>query len=210
MKIDIWSDFACPYCYIGEKKLEKALAELALEDTVDIQFKSFQLNVNAVSHEGEDINRLIADKYGIPYEQAKAANEGIVTTAKEVGLNFDFEHIKPGNTGLAHEVYKYCNSLGKGQAMADGLFAGYFEEGANISHEDQLLRIAKDIGVDTESVQHIMKDRSYKEAVLKDQQLAHDMGISSVPFFIINDKYAVSGAQSVENFKLTLEKAKAL
>lgn len=210
MKIDIWSDFACPYCYIGEKKLEMALAQLALEIPVEIQFKSFQLNVDAVSHEGEDLNTLIANKYGISYEQAKAANDNIINTANEVGLKFDFDNIKPGNTGLAHEVYKYCHSIGKGQAMADGLFAGYFEEGVNLSSESRLLSLAEAIGVDADSVQEIIDGRNYKEAVMKDQKTAQELGISSVPFFVINDKYAVSGAQSVEHFKLTLEKAMAL
>ena len=210
MKIDIWSDFSCPYCYIGDKKLEMALAELDLEASVEIQFKSFQLNVDAVSHEGEDLNTLIANKYGISYEQAKIANDNISNTAKEVGLKFDFDTIKPGNTGLAHEVYKYCDSLGKGQAMVNQLFAGYFEEGVDISSENNLRRLAEIIGVDAESVQHIMKERSYKEAVMKDQKTALELGINSVPFFIINDKYAVSGAQSIEHFKSALEKAMAL
>lgn len=207
MKIDIWSDFACPFCYIGEKKLDKALVELGLDGSVEIQFKSFQLNVNAVSHEGEDLNTLIANKYGLPYEQAKASNDRIVETAKEVGLKFDFDRIKPGNTGLAHEVYKYCQGLGKGPAMAEALFSAYFEQGLNISDQDQLLSLAKAIGVDPVGVQDMLEAKSYKEAVVTDQKTAASLGISSVPFFVIDDHYAVSGAQSVDHFKSLLEKA---
>ncbi len=208
MKIEIWSDFACPYCYIGEKKLEKALEEMELETLVRVNFRSFQLNENAVSHEGEDLNELIAKKYGISYEQARAANLNIIETAKEVGLNYDFDKIKPGNTGLAHEVYKYSEALGKGKEMVQRLFASYFEEGIDISSEKNLLELAKEVGIDEEQVKEVIEGGTYKVAVKEDQNIARQIGISSVPFFVINDKYAVSGAQSVEHFKRALQQAK--
>lgn len=206
MKIEIWSDFACPYCYIGEKKLEKALAEIELQSSVEIKYRSFQLNVDAVSHQGEDIHGLIAKKYGIPYETAKAANENIVNVAAAVGLNFDFEQIKPGNTRLAHEVSKYSDSMGKGNEIADRLFAAYFEEGVNLSDENSLLELAEEIGLDKARVQEVLEQNRYTDNVAEDQKTARQMGINSVPFFIINDKETVSGAQSVAYFKMVLEK----
>jgi predicted DsbA family dithiol-disulfide isomerase len=207
MIIEIWSDFACPYCYIGEKKLEKAIAEMALDQPIDIRFKSFQLDVNAVSHAGEDINNLIAKKYGMPYEQAKAANNQIVAIAKDVGLDFDFDQIKPGNTGQAHELFKHADSVGKGEAMAEKLFAAYFEKGLDISNTDNLLELASAIGLDGDEVSKVFDQKTYKDQVLADQKTAGDMGINSVPFFVINNQYTVSGAQSVEHFKMALEKA---
>lgn len=207
MKIEIWSDFACPYCYIGEKKLEKALTELELQSPVEIEFRSFQLNENAVSHEGEDINALIANKYGIPYEQAKAANDNIVKVAAEVGLKFDFTQIKPGNTRKAHEVLKYSNTMGKGNEIAERLFAAYFEEGVDLSDENSLLGFAEEIGLDKVKVQDIFDQNHYTKAVSEDQKIARQMGVNSVPFFVINDKFTVSGAQSVDHFKMVLDKA---
>lgn len=207
MKIEIWSDFACPYCYIGKKKLDLALMELKLQSPVDKKFKSFQLNTKAQSHPNEDMNSLIANEYGISYEQAKAANDNIVNVAKEVGLDFDFGTIKPGNTGLAHEVYKYSESTGKAQEMADRLFAAYFEEGKDISDEIVLLDLAEEIGMDKKEVMETLKKNIYRDAVINDQNTAGKKNINSVPFFVINDKYTVSGAQSIEHFKMILGKA---
>lgn len=207
MKIEIWSDFACPYCYIGEKKLEKAIDELALHKDVEISFRSFQLNEKAVRQENVDLNTLISNKYGITYDQAKAANQGIIQGAKEVGLNYDFDIIKPGNTGLAHEVYKYCASLGKGQEMVDLLFSSYFEKGRDISSEEVLIDLGQRVGVAKDDLERLLSERSFMKAVKDDQKKAFELGISSVPFFIIDDKYTVSGAQSVANFKEVLVKA---
>lgn len=208
MKIEIWSDFACPYCYIGEKKLEKALDELGLHKDVEIGFRSFQLNEKAVRHENVDLNSLISKKYGISYDQAKAANQGIIQGAKEVGLNYDFDIIKPGNTGLAHEVYKYCASLGKGQEMVDLLFSGYFEKGLDISSEEVLMDLGQQVDLAKGDLERLISERTFMKAVKDDQKKAFELGISSVPFFIIDDKYTVSGAQSVANFKDVLAKAR--
>lgn len=206
MKIEIWSDYACPFCYIGKEKLDLALKELELESSVEKSFKSFQLNINAVSHPNEDMNSLIANKYGISYEKAKEANDNIVNVAEEVGLQFDFDTIKPGNTGLAHEVYKYAESVGKAQDMAKRLFAAYFEEGKDISNEKELLKLAEEVGISKKDLMIILKDRIHRDAVVNDQDMARKHNINSVPFFVINDEYTVSGAQSVEYFKMVLDK----
>jgi len=207
LKIEIWSDFACPYCYIGEKKLEKAIEELEIHFPVEIKFRSFQLNVNAGAYAGEDINTLIANKYSITYEKAKAANDKIISTAKEVGLDFDFKQLKPGNTGLAHEVLKYAQSIGKGHDLKKRFFAAYFEEGIDLSIKSNLIKLTDAIGLNRESIQSVLEERYYEEAVMKDQKTAKGLNISSVPYFIIDEKHTVSGAQSVEYFKMILKKA---
>ena len=207
MNIEIWSDFACPYCYIGEKKLEKAIAEVKLKSPVEITFRSFQLNVDAVSYNGENINTLISKKYGISLDEAKVANDNVVSLAAEVGLNFDFEHLKPGNTALAHEVLKYSNLIGKGNEIARRIFSAYFEEGIDIGDKKNLLELAEKAGIDKNSLQLVLKFKKYTRAVIKDQKKAFQLGIKSVPFFIINNKYSISGAQSVDYFKMALEKA---
>jgi len=207
MKIEVWSDFACPYCYLGEKKLEKAIAEVELKSPVEITFRSFQLNVDAGSYDGQDINTLISKKYGITLDEAKAANDNIVSLAAEVGLNFDFEHLKPGNTALAHEVLKFSNSIGKGNEVAKRIFAAYFEEGIDIGDKNNLLELAEEVDIDKNTLQLDLKLEKYTSEVIKDQNEAIQLGITGVPFFIIDNKYSISGAQSVDYFKKALEKA---
>jgi len=207
MKIEIWSDFACPYCYIGEKKLEKALEELKLDSSAKVSFRSFQLDVNAVSHPNEDINTLISKKYKISYEQAKKANDGIVATAKEVGLNYDFDNLKPSNTGLAHQLIKFAKTKGKETQFAERLFNAYFVEGIELGKMENLIELASLEGFDVEEVEYALNETVYLKEVLEDQRMAHELGVSSFPFFVIEDKYAVSGAQSVEYFRMAIEKA---
>ena len=207
MKIEIWSDFACPFCYIGEKKLEKALEELEVKEAIDIRFRSFQLDVNAKSQSNMDVHQYLANKYGMTYEEAKASNQKIVKAAEEVGLNFDFDNLKLANTRLAHELLKYAEEQGKASEVAESLFSAYFEEGIDVENPKNLLRIAKTSGLNQEKVQEIFDHKTYSQEVIRDQQTANEMGVNSVPFFVINDKYSVSGAQSVEHFKAAIDAA---
>lgn len=207
MKIEIWSDFACPYCYIGEKKLEKALEEMQLVHDVELGFRSFQLDVNATSHPDEDINTLISKKYNISYEQAQSANDGIVARAKQVGLNYDFDNLKPSNTSLAHQLMKYAKLKNKEAQIAERLFSAYFVEGVELGDVKNIKKIAALENLDSKEIEELINEQTFYEEVMKDQELAHELGISSVPFFVINNKYAVSGAQSVEYFKSALQKA---
>src|SRR5690242_2162223 len=113
MKVEIWFDFVCPFCYMGERKFEKALAAFEHNDEVEIIFKSFQLNMSQKDVKGKDIHQVIADKYNITYEQAKDNNDRITKAAAEVGLNYRFDILKLNNTQLAHEISKYAESVGK-------------------------------------------------------------------------------------------------
>ncbi|MBN2616882.1 MAG: DsbA family oxidoreductase [Spirochaetales bacterium] len=205
MKIEIWSDFACPFCYIGEKTLIKALKELNLESNTDIEYKSFQLNPNATTQKGKDINLLIAEKYGIPYDQAKASNNRIVNIAKQNDLNFDFDNIVPGNTGLAHELHKYSKTLNKDREITDVIFKAYFENGIDISDINQLIKLAVDTGINTEELKDVLSKRIFANEVSQDQNFALQNNITSVPFFVINDKCTISGAQTIEYFKEKLK-----
>ena len=207
MKIEIWSDFACPYCYIGEKKLEKALEELTLESKVEIAYRSFQLDVNARSHPDEDINELIAHKYNISIEQAKKANDGIVNTAKDIGLEYDFVNLKPSNTGLAHQLVKFAKTKDLEIEVAKKLFAAYFTKGIELGNKDNLVDLATEVGLNKEDVLKVLDKQIYKDEVFKDQDIARELGVSSVPFFVIDNKYAISGAQSVDHFKGALLQA---
>ncbi|QEN03926.1 DsbA family oxidoreductase [Thiospirochaeta perfilievii] len=204
MKIEVWSDFACPFCYIGETKLNRALKELNLDDEALIVYKSFQLNPNATSQKGKDLNQLISEKYGIPYEQAVASNRNIVNVAKESGLNFNFNKIQPGNTALAHELHKYSETINKDLEMAEVIFKAYFEDGIDISDKVELIKLANKVGIKEEEVEDIFNNKKFSNAVIEDQNLAISNGINSVPFFVIDNKKTISGAQSIEHFKMVL------
>ncbi len=207
MKIDIWSDYACPFCYLGETRLKKAIEQLG-ETDVELQYKSFQLDPNATAHPNETMDELIANKYGIPVEQAKASNERIIQAAAESGLTYDFDKMKPNNTRMAHEVTKYAKEMGLEDAVAERFFVAYFEEGVDLGQEENLLRLGEEVGLNRDEVAKVLEDGKYSQDVRDDQQQAGAMGISSVPFFVINDQYSISGAQSEAYFMQAIEQIK--
>ncbi len=207
MNIEVWLDFVCPFCYIGEKKLSIALEQTGLSDKAEIRYRSFQLDVNAKRDPSRDIHQMIADKYGMPYQQAKGMNDRIVQAAGEIGLNFDLDIIKPGNTALAHQMYKYAETLGKGQETTELLFQSHFEKGVDIGSEEELISLAGQVGIDGNDLRRVFSDTLFLEEVMKDQEKAMNMGITGVPFFIFNGKQTVSGAQSIEHFEKVLKEA---
>lgn len=207
MKVEIWFDFVCPFCYMGEKKFEKALADFEHKEEVEVTFKSFQLNMAKEDTKGKDIHQVIADKYNITYEQAKANNDGITKAAAEVGLNYRFDILKLNKTQLAHEIAKYAESVGKGKQLVEHYFKGYFEEGLDIGNEEKLFELAQKAGLDINDLKKQLDGEHLKAEVKKDEALARNLGISSIPYFVIDNKYAVSGAQNPEHFLKALNEA---
>ena len=201
MKIEIWSDFVCPFCYIGEKKLKQVIDSLPFLTDVEISFKSFELDPNAPLYNGKKIHEALAEKYNMSVEQAKAANDNINQHAGEVGLTFDFEEMKPTNTLDAHRLAKYASEKGLETEMTDALFSAYFEKGELISDTDTLVAIAKTAGIAEEESSKVLADPTlYFNDVRGDEQRAQQLGITGAPYFVIDDKYAISGAQPVELF----------
>lgn len=207
MKIEIWSDFACPYCYIGEKKLEKALKELDKQQDVEFSFKSYQLNTDAIKREGEDLSALIAKKYSIPYESAKNQIDNITQTAAELGLDYRFDIQIQNNTSLAHQATKYAKKQGLEKQFVDRFFKAYFEEGSDIGDMDTILKLSSEIGLDSIQLKKTLEEKTFLQEVDKDQNKAMGLGIQGVPFFIIDSKETISGAQSVDHFKEVLKRA---
>jgi len=207
MKIEIWSDFACPYCYIGKKRLEKALEELKKKEETEIVFKSFQLDPSGVRMELSDYSEYMAKKYNIPYDQAKAQVDGMVSSAKELGLDFRYDILIKNNMVLAHQIAKYAKTVGKDKVIVERFFKGYFEEGADLGDLQVLSTMSKEVGLDPQNFKKIIEQKLYLSEVLADQKQASDMGVRGVPFIVIDGKLSVSGAQSIEYFKLALEKA---
>lgn len=207
MKVEIWFDFVCPFCYMGETKFEMALANFEHKEEVEVVFKSFQLNMANESTKGKDIHQVIADKYHISYQQAKDNNDSVIAAAAEVGLNYNFDILKLNSTQLAHEIAHFAERTGKGKELVHRYFKGHFEEGLDIGNKEHLFKIAQDAGLNITDLNLQLDNGSLKSEVSHDEALARKLAINSIPHFVINDKYVVSGAQDPDNFLDALNKA---
>ena len=207
MIIEIWSDFVCPFCYMGKKKFEMALNEFEHKDEVEVIYRSFELGMSAESVKGKDIHQVIADKYQISYEDAKENNDRIVKAAAEVGLQYRFDLLKPNSTKLAHEIVQYAKSKGKEKELVNRFFQGYFEEGMDIGNREALLKQAEAAGLDIDDLTEQLDSQQLRAAVKKDEDMAEKLNINGVPYFLINQWYSVSGAQRPDTFLRALQEA---
>lgn len=205
MKIEIWSDIACPFCYIGKRHLEQALEQLP-DLEVNITWKSFELDPNAPIDSDLDIYDTLAKKYGRDRDWAKQMNNNMVNMASNVGLNFDMGSLIPTNTFNAHQLIHLAKEEGKQDEMKEALLSAYFSEGKHVGKADTLVKIAKKVGIDVQKAKQALKDNSYSNKVVQDVEEAHSLGVQGVPFFYINEKYGLSGAQPVEVFVEALSK----
>jgi predicted DsbA family dithiol-disulfide isomerase len=206
MKVEIWFDFVCPFCYLGDTKFEKALSEFEHKDEVELVFRSFRLNMEYTSTGDKDIYQIIADKYQISYAQAKENHEMIANAGREVGLNYNFDIMKLGDTELAHQIMQYAKKNQKDHDLIMRYFKAYFEEGLNIGDREELLRIAGDMGLDLSELSRELASDSLKAEMFKDEAAAHRLGINGVPHFIFDGKYSISGAQDPKYFLAALNK----
>ncbi|MDD3306606.1 MAG: DsbA family oxidoreductase [Acetobacterium sp.] len=205
MKIEIWSDYVCPFCYIGERKLALALKKTGMTEDVEIVFHSFELDPNAKKSYDESINQLLAKKYGMSIEQARAANSNIINVAKEVDLEFNFDKLQPTNTFDAHRLSHYAKNKGKLKAYTEAVMKGYFTDSVNISDFDVLTAIAGEVGLDRAEALRILESSAFAKEVRQDESNAHARKINGVPHFLFNGKETVSGAQPVDTFVAVIE-----
>lgn len=206
MKIEIWSDFVCPFCYIGKRKLEVALEEFRGKDRVDIEFKSYQLDPNTPKYSGEDFYESMGKKFGSA-EQAKQMMSSITEQAKEVGLDFRFDTMKPTNTFDAHRVTKFARAHGKDAELSEKLLYANFTESKDVGDAKVLAELAAEVGLPKDEAFAVANDpKAYADDVRADIEEAQQIGVQGVPFFVFNRKYAISGAQPTEAFKEALEK----
>lgn len=208
MKIEVWYDFICPLCYIGKRRLEIALDKFNYEDEVELVFKSFEIDAFSEEHNNETMNEITAKKYHITLEEAKASNHYIVEKAKAVGLDFNLEEVIPKNTFDAHRVLHYAKAENKMEEMAERIFKAHFVDASDISDYFVLASLAGEVGLNSEEVFSILESDQYSEDVTKDEETASRLGIAGVPYYIINRKYVVQGAQPPELLLEILEKAK--
>ncbi|MBL7500454.1 DsbA family oxidoreductase [Frankia sp. CNm7] len=205
--IDIWSDVACPFCYIGKRSFEGALATFEHADEVEVSWHSFELDPDAPTTPAGGIHELLATKYGVSVEQAVAMNERVSAMAATVGLAFDFAALKPTSTFAAHRVLKYAATEDLEAAAAEELFASYFTRGANLADPDELADAMAVLGLDRSRVRAIAAGTEFTDQVRADEARARRLGISGVPYFLVQSRYAISGAQSRETFEKALGRA---
>ncbi|MBK1811503.1 DsbA family oxidoreductase [Clostridium sp. YIM B02505] len=208
MKIEIWSDFVCPFCYIGKRRLELALDKFEYKDEVELIFRSFELDPSAQKKYDDNIHQLIAKKYGIPVEQAKASNDQLIDQAKTLRLEYNFDTLIPTNTFDAHRLSHYGKAEGKMNELSERLLKAYFTDSLDLSNHEILAKLAGEVGLDSKKALEILSTDQYSLEVRKDEERASALRISGVPFFVFNNKYAVSGAQSPDLFLDVLKKVR--
>jgi predicted DsbA family dithiol-disulfide isomerase len=206
MLIEIWSDIVCPFCYIGKRRLEEALSKFPHREEVKIEYRSFELNPDAQINDDEDNIELLAKKYGTSKEQIMAMNQQLTTQAKEVGLTYHLDKIKPTNTFNAHRLIQFAKQKRKENEMVERLFKAYFTEVRHVGDEKTLIEIALEVGLDQHEVQSLLNSNQFESDVRAQEQDAQQIGVTGVPFYVINRKYAISGAQPSDAFLEVMEK----
>ena len=207
--IDIWSDIACPWCYIGKRRLEAALERFAHRDSVDIVWRAFELDPSAPRVRDKSVSyaQRLANKYGMSLERAEKTIANTAQVAKSDGLDFHVERIQSGNTFDAHRVVHMGREHGIQDAVKERLFRAYFTDGEAIGEPEVLVRLAGEAGLDPEQVRATLATDAHADAVRADEAEARENGISGVPFFVLGGRYAVSGAQPAEHLLAALNQA---
>ena len=200
MQVEIWSDIICPWCYIGKRRFELALAKFAQRDSVRVIWRSFELDPSAPSqHTDGNVERL-ARKYGYSFQQAAAMIARVTGVAKEVGLEYRLNDAHPGNTFDAHRLLHFFTSLQLGDQATERIMHAYFCEGLVVGDRTALASLAPEFGISESQVLTMLESGAYSDEVRTDEARAAEIGISGVPFFVFNEKTSISGAQSVEVF----------
>ncbi|KEP75909.1 DSBA oxidoreductase [Microbacterium sp. SUBG005] len=203
IKIDVWSDIACPWCYIGKRNLENGLAATAADDdapVVEIEYHSFELSPDTPEDfHGGEVDYLSQHK-GISPEQAREMLDRVTGVAADAGLAYRFDILQHTNTVKAHELLHFAKENGKQLELAELLMSAYFLEGKHVGRDEDLVQLATEAGLDEDAAREALNSQRYRAAVRADQEQARQFGITGVPFFVIDGKYGVSGAQPVEAF----------
>ena len=207
MKIEVWSDVVCPFCYVGKRRLEAALAEFPHREAVEVVWRSFELAPDAPAETGEPLDAMLARKYGMDLAEARAANARVTAMAAEVGLEFRLDRARSGNTFDAHRLLHLAATRGLGGAAKERLLRAYFTEGRAVGVREELVALGVDVGLDEAEVRAALDGGAHADAVRADQHEARELGVQGVPFFVIDRRYAVSGAQPTSVFEDVLARA---
>ncbi|NMH70171.1 DsbA family oxidoreductase [Bacillus sp. RO3] len=206
MKIEVWSDYVCPFCYIGKRRLEEALEQFHQRDQVEIEFRSFELDPSAPVDTDMSIQELLSKKYRTSLEQAQNMTDSMTQQAAAVGLDFRFDTSIPTNTFDSHRLTKYAETKGKGEKLTELLLHAHFTLSKHIGDKETLVEIAKQAGLDGEESKAVLEGSDFSQDVRSDEEEARQIGVQGVPFFVINRKYAISGAQPKDVFLNSIQK----
>ena len=205
MKIEIWSDIMCPFCYIGKRQLETALEQFP-NDEIEIEWKSFQLDPTIEPQSGKDVYTFLAERKGISVEQSIEMHKGVVERAKSVGLDYHFDKAIISNSLTAHRIIHLAKKNNLGDKMEEIFFKAYFTEGRDLNDTDTLIELGTKAGLNSDEVKEVVENEDlYLNDVHSDIHEANQIGVQGVPFFVFDRKYAVSGAQPVEAFVQTIK-----
>jgi predicted DsbA family dithiol-disulfide isomerase len=209
MKIEIWSDVACPFCYIGKRRMEEALSGFEHQSEVEIEWKSFQLNPELKTNKTQSIHEYLAEAKGWTIEYARQLVEQVSAMAEEAGLHYNIDATVVANTLNAHRLIQYAKTQNLGDAIEEALFIAYFMNGKNIDSQAELIEIAVSIGLNAAEAEKVLLEKQFSEQIEFDAYEAQQIGVRGVPFFVFNRKYGISGAQPLEVFTRTLNQAYA-
>lgn len=209
MKIEIWSDVACPFCYIGKSRFEEALAQFEQRDSIEIVWKSFQLDPTPQKELPVDLDmyQYLAQRKGISVKESKKMHDNVTKMAKSVDLDFNFDIAKLSNTYNASRLIHLSKTIGKSNEVKEKLFAAHFTHGLDVAEEDVLVKIGVEVGLEEEAIRKMLRSEDYKAEVDSDFKEAQTIGVTGVPFFVFDRKYAVSGAQDVSTFLQSIQRA---
>jgi len=205
MKIEVWSDFACPFCYIGKTRFDNALKRFPHKDNVKVIYKAYQLNPFAPKVMEGSAAEAFAKGHGTTKEKAIQKFEMFVTNAKSVGLEYNYDAIQLTNTFDAHRLAKWASTFGKEEELTSRLMKAYFTDGMNLANTSDLLQLIIELGFDSVKAKDILDSDQYADQVKAEIEEAKQVGVQGVPFFVLNRKYGVSGAQQEEYFYNVLQ-----
>lgn len=205
--IEVWSDVMCPFCYMGDALLAQALDSFPNKDRVDIRYRSYQLMPHLPTDRAVDLNELLAREKGFPRAQAEALNAQVAARGKEIGLDYRFDKALAVNTRAAHRLSHFAKKHGKQHALMLRLFAAYFTEGLDLGKHEVLADLAVEVGLDRAAALEVLASDAFEADVAADEEQGRAVGVRGVPFFVIDGKFAISGAQSVATFGKALDTA---
>ncbi|MFQ3325582.1 MAG: putative DsbA family dithiol-disulfide isomerase [Salibacteraceae bacterium] len=205
VKIEIWSDVVCPFCFVGKRKLEQAIKNLNAEDKVEIIWHSFQLDPDFPADKAYPSAQYLSERKGYPIDQVKAMSNQLVENGKGYGIDFKFDKALSFNTFNAHRLIQWSKTESKSDALKEALMIAYFTDGTNLTEEEKLLEVVNSVGLSTEKAKSILDSEEYFEEVRMDIYQAHQLNVRGVPYFLINEKTAISGAQADEVFENALK-----
>jgi predicted DsbA family dithiol-disulfide isomerase len=207
MQVEIWSDIVCPWCYLGKRNFEEALQQFGHRDDVDVVYRSFELDPAAPADTTTPTVELLASKYGMTPDQAQAAQRQMEQRAAQVGLTFRMDDLRSGNTRDAHRLLQLARERGRQPELVERLHRAYFTEQDSVFDRAALARLAADVGLDPAEVAAVLDSDQFGADVTADEQTAQALGATGVPFFVIDRRYGISGAQPAEVIGQALNQA---